>query len=1096
MKNQFILLLLSNFLINFNLVSQVTTGTNTWFLPSDYLGWDATPGSPPLVLRSTLLQPIIFEIGGTGPAFERFRIQPSGNFGIGLTNPVHLLDIYNGDLNIGDGAAPATVFGYRIGGEYVLRHTANTSNIFVGVGAGSQNTTESNNTFVGANAGTSNNGAGNDGNTFVGSHAGFTNKAPFNTFLGYRAGFNNSIGFGNCFWGYAAGVQNDDGNYNVFSGYESGFSNTSGSKNAFVGYFTGHSNTTGNWNTFMGMEAGENNTIGFSNSFYGKKAGEFNITGIGNTFLGAHSGRGNENGHHNVAVGAEAGATSVGSHENVYVGYSSGTWSGLASGGVNNNVAIGTFSAFTQDGNNNTFLGAYTDVSPLYSAFDNSCAIGYNATINDSRKVIIGNNDVFVGIGLSNDVVQSGPQNKLEIDAGDNGMDVSIPGTTGHSGLRFRDLHANNTPDANTGVVLSVDGNGDVILVDDLSGATGPTGTTGATGPTGANGAAGSTGPTGAAGATGPQGNTGPSGIDGATGSQGPTGLNGTTGATGPAGSDLCANPLGVNYIIKQTSLTAPKLCSTRIWENDASNPTFEYFVGIGNSNPGAKLEVTGKNDLVSSKALMVTNTPQGTNPQDYLMHIDNDGRIGFGILNNNVYPSKYTFNNANIPPSGLTNYPRAMEIWHKAPGGNHAAVIIDCDANTAGNVVGLSIRSYNHSTAVTNGGAFSARGNCYLGADQPQGTIPGPMQNTSIRIISEHDRQYGMHIVKEADPGLGMQPQNIGMMVQNASYGMECCGVNPQYSIGIASQMTSAPVAPGSKCAARFDAVTPIPGAPGDGSQYGIVVGSGRVVINDVTSPWDPVTNINLRVVGHAFKTMGGNVWETPSDINLKKDTLAFQDGLETIKLIRPMKYKYNGKGRTKDNDPGIGVIAQQIVNVAPYTVSAYEDFLEPEDSSTTDLLSFNSGPLLFVAINAIKDLDSIVTLQQHLLDSAFNQLAGCCGSSNRYAFQSTGQDSTIGEGNSQSVSLMSSEEFILYQNEPNPFSNATTIRYYIPESTTEAFISFSDEFGREIKREKISSGYGKVEVESEKLASGIYTYHLMVGNEIKAVRKMVKAR
>ncbi len=84
--------------------------------------------------------------------------------------------------------------------------------------------------------------------------------------------------------------------------------------------------------------------------------------------------------------------------------------------------------------------------------------------VRNSNQMILGDNTMQVGIGLSNDV--SGPQNKLEIDAGINGMNPTPAGVLGASGLRLRDLHSFTLPSANSrNVFLSVDNFGDVILV-------------------------------------------------------------------------------------------------------------------------------------------------------------------------------------------------------------------------------------------------------------------------------------------------------------------------------------------------------------------------------------------------------------------------------------------------------------------------------------------------------------------------------------------------------------------------------------------------------------------------------------------------------
>lgn len=129
------------------------------------------------------------------------------------------------------------------------------------------------------------------------------------------------------------------------------------------------------------------------------------------------------------------------------------------------------------------------------------------------------------------------------------------------------------------------------------TGAQGPTGPTGAqgvtgpqgiAGPTGAQGLAGPTGPTGTQGATGPQGSAG---VNGATGAQGPTGPTGAQGITGPTGlGTICAGS-AVNFVTK--FISASSICNSIIYD-DGTN------VGVGNTNPIYKLDVSGRSRIRS----------------------------------------------------------------------------------------------------------------------------------------------------------------------------------------------------------------------------------------------------------------------------------------------------------------------------------------------------------------------------------------------------------------------------------------------------------------------------------------------------------------
>ncbi|MFH0867082.1 MAG: hypothetical protein V1904_12875 [Bacteroidota bacterium] len=85
-----------------------------------------------------------------------------------------------------------------------------------------------------------------------------------------------------------------------------------------------------------------------------------------------------------------------------------------------------------------------------------------------------------------------------------------------------------------------------------------------------------------------------------------------------------------------------------------------------------------------------------------------------------------------------------------------------------------------------------------------------------------------------------------------------------------------------------------------------------------------------------------------------------------------------------------------------------------------------------------------------------------------------------------------------VLYQNEPNPFDNNTVIRYYIPEGTIgDAFILFSDMYGNEIKKEDITvKGFNNIKANTENLASGIYSYSLIIDGNVMDTKKMIRKK
>ena len=143
----------------------------------------------------------------TGNDLLRMVIRPSGNVGIGTSNPGSLLDV-GGNIN--------TSTQYNIGGTRILS-APGINNAFVGVGAGNLNTTGQQNSLFGASAGSLNT-MGNR-NSLFGSQAGVVTTNGANSFFGYSAGVQNSTGAFNSFFGDSAGNQNVDGNNNTAIGY-------------------------------------------------------------------------------------------------------------------------------------------------------------------------------------------------------------------------------------------------------------------------------------------------------------------------------------------------------------------------------------------------------------------------------------------------------------------------------------------------------------------------------------------------------------------------------------------------------------------------------------------------------------------------------------------------------------------------------------------------------------------------------------------------------------------------------------------------------------------------------------------------------------
>jgi hypothetical protein len=105
------------------------------------------------------------------------------------------------------------------------------------------------------------------------------------------------------------------------------------------------------------------------------------------------------------------------------------------------------------------------------------------------------------------------------------------------------------------------------------------------------------------------------------------------------------------------------------------------------------------------------------------------------------------------------------------------------------------------------------------------------------------------------------------------------------------------------------------------------------------------------------AYKTMT-STWAYGSDARIKRNVRDLEGGLSIINRLRPIEAEFNGLGGSVEGQRTVSVIAQEIREVLPGTVSPHRAKLHPEDSEDTELLAFNPHEILFHLILAVKQL------------------------------------------------------------------------------------------------------------------------------------------
>jgi hypothetical protein len=259
-----------------------------------------------------------------------------------------------GDYNtaIGYGALYSNTTGsYNIanGINALLYNTSGYSNVAIGVNALSSSTTHHN-------------------QVAVGDSALFHSEADENTAIGSKALFSNTAGYGNTATGTDALYSNTTGNFNTANGISALRYNTTGYGNTANGYYSLSSNTIGNYNTASGIEALTSNTTGNSNTADGRWALNNNTTGSHNAANGYCALFSNTTGSQNTAMGMYSSYKLQNSNNNTSVGFSAGDYQTFEAG---------------------TFLGA--SAFPGISGISNCMALGYNARVSASNRVVIGN---------------------------------------------------------------------------------------------------------------------------------------------------------------------------------------------------------------------------------------------------------------------------------------------------------------------------------------------------------------------------------------------------------------------------------------------------------------------------------------------------------------------------------------------------------------------------------------------------------------------------------------------------------------------------------------------------------------------------------
>lgn len=240
------------------------------------------------------------------------------------------------------------------------------------------------------------------------------------------------------------------------------------------------------------------------------------------------------------------------------------------------------------------------------------------------------------------------------------------------------------------------------------------------------------------------------------------------------------------------------------------------------------------------------------------------------------------------------------------------------------------------------------------------------------------------------------------------------------------------------------------------------------------------------------------GDVYSTgsylPSDLKLKKNVKDLTSAMDILNQLHPKQYEYRQDGNYKlmDLPKGnrYGLIADEVEKVLPTLVKETkfntrdaqpEGLVDPKDRSAKktsvkneeiDFKALNYTELIPIIIKAIQEQQATIDNQQSVIANQQQQIDEL-----KQMIQDNGNSS--GFANPKQSSENNSA--YLLQNAPNPFTQNTNIRCYIPSNIQQAKLVVYNMNGQLLKSFDLSKGMNTVTITAGTLSSGQYIYSLL---------------
>lgn len=216
-----------------------------------------------------------------------------------------------------------------------------------------------------------------------------------------------------------------------------------------------------------------------------------------------------------------------------------------------------------------------------------------------------------------------------------------------------------------------------------------------------------------------------------------------------------------------------------------------------------------------------------------------------------------------------------------------------------------------------------------------------------------------------------------------------------------------------------------------------------------------------------------------TVSDSSLKKNITPIENATDILNSINTYSYTM------KDNEEkvGYGVLAQEVENILPALVDSAQGI---KGVNYIGLIPFliSGFQEKDKALNDLQNEIVQIRAENEWLREQIELLLG----------EMHGEMSTSNLKSKHGVEENTGKQPVLYQNNPNPFSQETRIHYYLPEYSGNASLIIYNLQGQELASYSLKQkGEQDFIIQGSELMAGMYVYTLIVDNRIVDSKRMI---